>query len=188
MKKLLVPTLLFWLAAASAPAASLDFSFNDSSVQAGLSQPITEDEYGSSRVNARFLYNDHEETTLGSAGIDFFGSPGNVPGLEVGVGGRLVGGEADHGQDLLALAIGGQASWAPPVLGGVGLAAKAFYAPQIFAWLDSERLLETGVRLSYAVTPRVGLHLEYQNIRCDFDDHGNWTIDDEVRVGFEARF
>jgi hypothetical protein len=73
-------------------------------------------------------------------------------------------------------------------LGGVGVGGKIYYAPRIFTGLDAERLLETGVRLAYAVTPKVRVFAEYQNIRSDFEDRGNWTIDEEVRVGFQASF
>jgi len=188
MKKSLLPALLFCLAAFEAPAATLDLDFNDSSVQVGFAHNLREDEYGFSRGRLRFLYNDHEETTLGSAGLDFAGSPGNVPGLEVGIGAQLLGGEADRSQDLLALAVGVQATWAPPTLGGLGFGGRVSYAPGIFCWMDSERMVESALRVSYAVTPRAGLFLEYQNIRSDFEEHGNWTIDDGVRGGFEARF
>jgi hypothetical protein len=188
MTKSLLPALLLCLAAVQASAAVLDLDFNDSSVQLGFAHNLSEDEYGSARGRLRLLYNDHEETTLGSAGLDFAGSPGNVPGLEVGIGAQLLGGEADRGQDLLALAVGVQATWAPPILGGFGLGGRVAYAPEIFCWLDSERVVESAARLSYAVTPRATLFLEYQNIRSDFEDHGNWTIDDDLRGGFEARF
>jgi len=114
--------------------------------------------------------------------------PGNVPGLELGVGGLLYGGRTDDRQDLFDLGVGGRVTYAPPALGGIGATAKAYYVPQVFAWSDSERLLETGLRLSYAVLPKVLVHLEYQNIRADFEDLGNRTIDEGVRVGFEARF
>lgn len=189
MKRFLLPLLLLVPAAAMAEPPSLDLRFNDTSAQVRLSAPLFDsDDYGYSLLSGRFLYNDKEETTLGSAGFDFVGEPGGIPGLKLGVGTQLYGGRADDGQDLLALGVGTRVDYAPPVLGGFGLGGRVFYAPNIFSWLDAERLLETEVSLSYALLPKVTVNLSYQNIRTDFDDHGDWTIDEGVRLGFEARF
>lgn len=188
MKKSLLLSLLICLCALPGWAASIDLSFNDTSAQLKGDYPIRTDDYGTARIEGRLLYNDPEETKLASAGIAFVGRPGNVPGLSLGIGGLLYGGRADDDQELLAVGIGGQVTFAPPALGGVGVSGKFYYAPKVFSGMDAERLLETGLRLSYAATPKVRLYLEYQNIRSDFEDRGNWTIDDEFRVGFAASF
>jgi hypothetical protein len=188
MKKLLVLAFLFCLVSVEAKATSLDLSLNDFSIQGQLSYPLEEDNYGTSLLKARFLHNDHEETTLGSLGFDFLGEMGNVPGLELGVGSHLYGGHTDDDQDLLALGIGGQVNFFPPAWGGFGVSGKIFYAPRILSLLDAERILETGVRISYAFTPKIRAHVGYQKIRTDFENRGNQTIDEGVRVGFEAYF
>lgn len=188
MKKYLLLFLLLCLPALPAWSSSIDLNFNDTSAQAQLVLPLRSDDYGTMEFEGRLLYNDHEETRLGSAGLIFVGEPGNVPGLSLGIGGLLYGGRTDDKQDLSALGVGGRLRFAPPKLGGIGVSGKVYYAPRIFTGIDAERLLETGVRLSYAVTPKVRLYAEYQNIRCDFEDRGNWTIDEEVRVGFQASF
>jgi hypothetical protein len=188
MKKYLLFSFLMCLHALPAWSSSFDLGFNDTSAQAQLAIPLRSDDYGAIQFEGRALYNDQEETRLGSAGLTFVGEPGNVPGLSLGVGGLLYGGRTDDRQDLVALGVGGGLNFVPPALGGIGLAGKIYYAPRIFTGLDAERLLETGVRLSYAVTPKVRVLAEYQNIRSDFDDRGNWTIDDEIRVGFQASF
>lgn len=188
MKKGLVLFLLPCLLAAPAGATSVDLDINDFSVQLQFVQPLSADDYGTAQAEGRLLYNDHEETRLASAGMLFVGEPGNVPGLDLGVGGQLYGGRTDERQELLALGLGGRLTYAPPVLGGVGVGGKLYYAPQILSTLDAERLLETGVRLSYAATPKVRLYAEYQNLRSDFEERGNRTIDEGVRVGFEASF
>jgi hypothetical protein len=188
MKKWLLLFLLSCPIVAPATATSVDLGLNDFSVQLQFAQPLHEDDYGTVQAEGRLLYNDREETKIASAGLLFIGEPGNVPGLNLGIGGQLYGGRTDDRQDLLALGVGGRLAYAPPMLGGVGIGGKLFYAPQILAGLDADRLLETGVRLSYAVTPMVRVYGEYQNLRSDFEDRGNWTIDEGVRLGFEASF
>lgn len=188
MKKSLLAGLALILAAAPVSAQLLDFDFNDESAQIRYEHPVSEDDYGRTLFSGRLLYNDGEETTLGSLGLDFTGSPGNVPGLEVGVGAHGYGGRTDDSQDLAALGVVGRARYAPPSLGGFGVGVRVGYAPRIFSFADSERLVETAVRLSYAVTPKIRLHLQYQNVGAKFEDRGTWTIDEGVRIGFEARF
>lgn len=191
MKRKMTVAAALALTLAGSPVASagvLDFGFNDYSAQVRYEHPLSEDDYGRSSLSARLLYNDDEETTLGSLGFDFSGVPGNVPGLEVGVGAHGYGGRTDDRQDVAALGIAARALYAPPTLGGVGVTARGAYAPKIFAFADSERLVETALRLHYAVTPKIRLHVEYQNVGVKFEDRGSWTIDEGVRVGFEARF
>ena len=169
-------------------ATSLDLFFNDTSAQVGFRSPIAQDDYGRSEFNTRFLYNDDEETALGSVGFDFVGEPGNVPGLDLGVGTKIYGGHTEPSQDLLSLGVGGSVHYSPPALGGFGASALFFYAPSIFSVLDSERIVEGALRLTYAITPRVRLGVEYQRIRSKFEDAGTWTIDEGIRAGFVATF
>ncbi len=176
------------LFAGGAEASSLEFLLNDYSVQGRYHLTISQDEYGASGIGARLLYNDDEETLLGSLGFDFSGEPGNVPGLELGVVARGTGGTTDDSKDFLVLDVGGQASYYPPALQGLGIAARIHWAPKLLSFIDAERMLEAGVTVGYALTPRIRLLLAYQVMRTDFEDEGTWTIDEGVRGGFEARF
>ncbi|MFA5515505.1 MAG: hypothetical protein WDA20_04385 [Desulfuromonadales bacterium] len=188
MKRLICLTLLFSLLTLQAEADTLGLSLNDDSVQLDYRHLLVEDDFGRSVAHGRFLYNDDEDTRLGSVGFDFVGEPGNLPGLEVGIGVQVYGGVTDASQDILALGIGGRSEYFPPTLGGFGAMAKIIYAPRILSFLDTERMLEAGFGVAYSMTPRVRLTLEYQEVRAKFDDHGTWLIDDGVRAGFQARF
>jgi len=188
MAKSLVLSLLILLVAGTAQATTFDLAFNNESAQVELGQPIIVDELGASEVGARFLYNDAEETRLGSLGLLFTGEPGNVPGLKLGIGAQGYLGSTDRDQDLLAAAVGGTVRYAPPALGGVAMLGKLYFAPRIFSGLDCEQLWETEVRAGYNLTPRVQVHLGYQAIRSEFDSYDTWTIDDAIRLGFQASF
>ncbi|WP_305045203.1 YfaZ family outer membrane protein [Geoalkalibacter sp.] len=187
LRILLVLALCF--TATLAAADSIDIGFNDESFQLTYERPLTRDDYGSTLANARFLYNGDESTTLGSLGLDFVGMPGNAPGLELGVGTKAYAGSADHSTDFINLALGLRGAYAPPQLWGLGLAGRLYYAPKIFSFRDSERLLESEVRLTYAVLPKVKLYVGYQNLRLKEDRRKeNWTIDDALRIGFVGSF
>lgn len=188
MKKWQILLLMACLVAIPAGATTVDLGVNDFSLQLQLAEPLHGDDYGRVQLEGRILYNNKEETKMASIGLMFAGEPGNVPGLELGIGGHLYGGRTDDRQDLLVFGLGGLVTFAPPVLGGFGIGGKLFYAPQILSGLDADRLLETGLRLSYAATPMVRLYAEYQNLKTDFEKRGNWSIDEGVRLGFAANF
>lgn len=191
MKQLLFATLLLLLTAAAVQAASLEIDLNDFSVQGQYFQPITDDEYGTSMFDLRGLYNDRQDTTLVSGGFDFLGKPGNVPGLEVGVGLQGYGGQTTRGpldRDLAAIALGARATYRPPALQGIGFGAKFFYAPEILSFLETDRLYEGAVRVEYALTPKIRVFAEYQEIRADYEIVGTRHIDEGVRGGFQAQF
>jgi hypothetical protein len=187
VKKVLWFALIFGLAA-NAGADSLEVTLNDFSAQLRYGHEISRDPYGSFNITSGLLYNDDEDTRLGSAGFEFLGEPGHIQGLLLGVGAQLTGGRTDDGQDLLALAVGGRGAYAPAELSGLGFFGRVSYGPRILSFFDAERMLETGVGLSYAITPNLSLVAEYQNIRTKFEDKGTRIIDEGVRGGFHARF
>jgi hypothetical protein len=170
-------------------AGSFDIGLNDDSFQIGFEQALSNDNYGNSFGNARFLYNGDEDTRMGSIGFDFVGRPGNLPGISVGAGPKLYLGKTDHNVDFINLGVGLRTDYTLPQLQGLGVSAGLYYAPKVFSGQDSNKLMDFQVRLTYAIIPKVKLFLGYQNIQLDVDgSHGTWTIDDGIRAGFVGTF
>ena len=189
MRLLLILIFLMTQISTSAIAGSVDIGLNDDSFQIGFEQALSNDNYGNSFGNARFLYNGDEDTKMGSIGFDFVGRPGNLPGLSVGAGTKLYLGETDHNADFINLGVGLRTDYTLPQLQGLGVSASLYYAPEVFSGRDSNRLLDSQIRLTYAIVPKVKLFLGYQNIQLDVDGpHGNWTIDNGIRAGFVGTF
>lgn len=188
MKRVLLGCLIGLLAATSAPAASFELGLNDTSAQLRLGHALRSDELGQTLLQLRGLYSDKEETKLGSLGLEFAGEPGNVLGFEVGVGATSYLGKTHRGRDFFNLALSLRAGYSPPAMGGFGFSGRLAYAPEVLSFIESERLLETSGQVSYAVTPKARVLVEYQNIRNEFEHRGNWTIDDAIRLGFQASF
>lgn len=179
------------LCAASAGATSLELSLNDDSLQAQVFLPVTQDAYGTTQVGVRGLYNDDHDTKLLSGEVDFLGKPGDIPGLTAGVGMIIWGGEAESQQqnmDIFSVGVGAKVGFAPPQLMGVGIDGKFFYGPKILTSGDSERVLESALRVSYAFIPKARVFVEYQQIHVDFENHRDDNIDNDLRIGFEAKF
>ena len=187
--RILLICLVLVSTAAVASADSVDIGFNDESFQFIYEKGLSQDDYGTSLFNGRFLYNGDEETKLGSIGLDFVGQPGNISGLGLGAGAKVYAGNSDPDIDFVNLGIGLRADYTVPQLQGVGLSGRLNYAPKVFSFRDSERLVESRVRVTYAMLPKVKLYLGYQHIRLDVEDRsGHSTIDDSVRIGFIGSF
>lgn len=189
--RILLVLLMALVMAAPASATTFDINFNDDSAQGQVDLTLGRDQYGSSGFNGRFLYNDKDDTKLGSAGLRFLGEPGNVPGLELGVGAQVYGGSAGetNSADIGGIGVGGLFSFAPPQFNGLGIGGRLVYAPKVFSFFDTDRVVEAAIRLGFAITPRIKIHVEYQNVGIKIEDRsGTHTIDEEVRFGFTGRF
>lgn len=190
-KRILLMTVVAVFATAGAWGASLEIDLNDFSAQGRYVQPLVEDDYGTSQLAFRALYNDHKDLTLGSAGFDFLGKPGNIPGLNVGVGLHAYGARTTDGpidQDLVSVALGVVGQFNPPVLQGLGFGVRAFYGPKILSFADCERLIEGAASVGYAITPKIRVFTEYQYLHARFEDLDGNSIDEGLRVGFQATF
>ncbi len=168
---------------------STDFSLllNDDSIQGTLSSAFDKNEFGDSVIAGRLLYSEDRDSLFGSVGIGVSGEPGNLDGLKVGA--QMLGnlGRTDS-NDLLTFGLGLLVSYQPPQLQGLGTYGRVQYSPELLSFLDSERLLETAVGLSYMFTPKATLLLEYQNVEVDFDALGTRNIDESVRLGIQFFF
>lgn len=191
LKRCLLPIVVAVFCAATAWGTSLEVALNDFSAQGRFVQPLVEDSYGTSELAFRLLYNDHKDLTLGSAGFNFLGKPGNVPGLDLGVGVQVSGARSTDGavdQDLVSVGLGLLGQFNPPVLQGLGFGARVFYGPKILAFADSEGLFEGAASVGYAITPKIRVFTEYQYLHARFEDIGNGSIDEGLRLGFQAKF
>jgi len=189
MQVRIILTVLLCFITTLASADAVDIGFNNESFHLGYERPVVQDEFGIVTGTAGFLYNDDEETTLGRIGADFVGSPGQYPGTQLGMGLRLYGGSTAKNTDFINLALGVRASYAPPRLGGFGLAAAAYHAPKVFSFRDAENLTQAEIALTYAMIPKVRLKLGYYYLRLKEDAMGrNWTIDEGLRIGFTGYF
>jgi len=185
----IVLTVLLCFITTVASADSVDIGFNNESFHLGYERPVVEDDFGVVFGTAGFLYNGDEKTTSGRVGADFVGSPGQYPGTRLGMGVRLYAGSTAKSTDFINLALGLRASYAPPQLGGFGVAASVYHAPKVFSFRDADNLTQTEIALTYAMIPKVRLKLGYYNLRLKEDTGGrNWTIDEGLRIGFTGYF
>lgn len=185
----LITALIFMLLATSyAVAGDFGLDFNNDSAEGRLSFPLNEDDYGTTKINARYLYNSDFKTNLFSTSVGFYGEPGNLPGLTLGAGFIGYIGKTERTYENLNVGLEGEAEYMPAALRGVGFGAKLGFAPKVFSFMDSEGLLEWSARVFYAVTPKVHVYLNYQRTEGDYKTANNVTLDNDLRFGIRAFF
>ncbi|ADH85850.1 YfaZ family outer membrane protein [Desulfurivibrio alkaliphilus] len=189
MKKLVTAALvaLTMTGAQQAQAASFDLNLNDYSVQAKLAGPVAND----AQLHLRFLYNDKRSLTMSSADLEFQAMIEEAPGFGIGLGVGVLGGRkksSKANQDMLGVPVGLRFYFQPAGAENLEFQGKVFYTPKLLSFADLDRMLERRARIGYAISPTVQIYIEYQHIRANFDDLNNRTIDNNIRVGFKARF
>ena len=187
MFRLIAVFMLVMLAPSAVWAGSFALDFNNESAQFDYVQLLNREAYGESDARLRLLYNEDTDTFLGTVGAGVKGTPGNIPGLETGVQ-ITINGSDTNDEEMLAIGVGLQIDYAPPVLQGFGMMAGVHYAPKVFSFFDSERYLETGAGIYFAFMPHANLTLSYQNILIDFEDNNNVRVDDSLRIGVKLEF
>lgn len=188
MKSAVLATLLVCLCSLSSWAGTFSINLNNESTQIGYIQKLNTQTYGDTLAKARFLYNDHTNTTLGGISAGVTGAPGNVDGLKFGLDVALNGGQTKNDQKLMAVGLGFLADYAPPALRGFGVGGHLLYSPEIFTFLDGKEYFEWGFGASYQVLPNASVTLDYQNVRADIKDYGHRDLDDTVRLGIRLDF
>lgn len=189
--------LMLLLVPVSAFAQTFDLTLNDASAQLRLSKTLNQDEFGATVPNVRFLFNDAAEddatVKLLSGGLHFVGEPGNTPGIQIEIGGDIIGAVVspegnNEDAELLALGVTGLLTVAPPAFNGFSIFAGVTYAPKVLSFADCERMTEVVAGVRYPVTPKIKVQLVYQNIGVDFDGGGDGELDSDLRFGFLAHF
>lgn len=177
------------LAACAAPARAgwFEIALNGNAVDASGGNHFGSDPRGRLALGGRLLYDDDDDTKLGSVLAALASEATAVEGLEFGVGAQ---GYFGTGRDLdvSAIGLGVTASWAPPALDGVYFGARIFYAPGIFAWSDTDDLKDWGVKAGYRVTPKIEIFATFQRIDADFGALGRPPVHEGLLVGFGGRF
>jgi len=170
-----------------ANAGSLEIGANDYSAELEFGQILSDDSKGASEFNVKGMYNSSEETWIFATGLDVYGEL--IEGLKLGVGAKVfVVNAEEEDEEVAALSFGGFARYAPSFLGGFGFYGGAYYAPNIFTWIDGDHMLDIDVGVDFQFIPRARIFVGYNRTKVDFEDHGSSTEDEGVRGGLVLNF
>lgn len=106
--------------------------------------------------------------------------------VEGGLGGKVY---TVHfpGQDVAALALGGQIRWFPGNR-SVGLGAYAFYAPKVVTFLDGRNFYDTGLRAEVEVFRNSFAYLGYRWTRAELENGSQPYVDRGGFAGILVKF
>ncbi|MBU0482267.1 MAG: hypothetical protein KKG47_14325 [Proteobacteria bacterium] len=185
-KSLFVAFSSVLLCSSIAQAGNFTLGFNDYSLQASLSQVVSQDDRGRSVLRVDGLYNDREDSKLFSAALEVSGPLGNT-GLELGAGikGYYV---KINKLDIAAGGLGALAAFTPPGVPKLKFAGNVYYCPKVFTSLDGDRMLSSGVTASYEIASRAVVFLGYTDTRADMENNQEWKIDRGFRGGLALEF
>jgi hypothetical protein len=184
---LVLATLLL---AGSTHAGFVDLSLNGDTVDLWGGAHVGRDEEARFLIGGRFLYSDDDETDASVPAVlaAFSGRPSANPAIEFHLGLQGLFGEALD-QDVSGIAVGGAGTWTPPSWKGAFVGARAFFAPSVMSFGDTDRILEWAIIGGYAITTKIRVFVEYTELTVDLEDGGDVDVrDDDVTGGIGVRF
>jgi hypothetical protein len=108
--------------------------------------------------------------------------------LYLGVGGKLFGyvsGDYDGG----ALGLGGFFSYNIPKTKGVSLAGYAYYAPSVVSFGDTESLIDSDIRIQYALLPTARVYTGYRFSQVQVEQSSkDITLEQGIHFGLKVDF
>jgi len=172
------------LAAASfsAAAGTLDINLSNDTLEAKFDSAA-----GAADWTFGALYNRDDKNYAFNIGLLAAGegSAGNSR-VEGGLGGKVY---AVHfpGQDVAALALGGQIRWFPGNR-SVGLGGYAFYSPKVVTFLDGKNFYDTGLRAEVEVFRNSFAYVGVRWTRAELEDGSQPYVDRGGFAGVMVKF
>ncbi len=170
--------------AAQADTVSLDL--NDDAARLTFVHPFDNEKM---RVDASWLH--HQDTgDVMAAGFHITGNAATeARPINVGLGGRLYYVDADEASaDGGALALGGFFEAKLPTYDRIGFGGHIYYAPDVLAFGDVDDMSDLTLYATYSVLREGDVYVGVRNVKSDFDDRGEVTLDTGLFVGFMLNF
>ena len=185
MFKCLFTALLFFGFSLCAYAQSFDVNLSEDSAQIMFRGTISEEIFDYTEFNAMFLYT--PDSWIGSVGFDACGELDAISDLELGVGMKVYGANADD-NEAISIGLGGMLRYTPSALEGMVFSGLLYYSPRVVSFLEADRLFHANLRIGYQIIPRALVYIGYRDIWIDTEDEGKVTVDEGIHVGVEFTF
>ncbi len=181
---LLCATLPFGSAARGDNSLSLDL--NDDAARLTYARTLDND---TMRVDASWLHH-QDNGNAASVGFHITGNAATESRpVNAGIGGRLYLVDAeDADADGQALAVGGFFEAKLPTYDRVGFGGHVYYAPDVLGFGDVDDLFDISARVTWSVLREGDVYLGVRNVKGDFGNRGEATLDTGLHIGFILNF
>jgi len=145
--------------------------------------------YGGADVGLGVMFTEDDDVQF-SGQIMISGNPaGNNKAYQYGVGGKIMLTTIDAADDEIgALAIGGQFRYVVPSATPIAIVAAGYFAPGITSFSGADQYLEFRVAFEMEVTPSARAYVGYRNAEYEFENGGEFEIDDNLHLGIKFDF
>lgn len=169
------------LAAPLAHAADVSLGLSNKTISVDLTSPPV----GSGLVMTAGYLHHADNGNVGSVGLQV--SQKIQPGLEAGLGGKLIFVENDI-RNAWALALGGQIDWAFPTVPALHLGAHGWYSPNVTTYHDTKNIYDIGTSVSYRLLTNGEVFLAWRRIHVDYEVQRDKAIQSGPLIGMKLIF
>lgn len=164
----------------------VSLGLSDESAQIKYAKDVGAGQIGGAEAAGGLLFNSGGDF-LAEAGVNVFNEAGTkVPGLVLGLGGKVYGASWDD-SEFLALAIGGQVNYPIPSNERFIVHADAYYAPDIVTFKGATAFLELAFRGEYELISQGAAFVEWRQFAARIDGSTS-NVDSGLRLGFRIKF
>lgn len=171
----------------SAHAESLDIAVASDSARIEYAAPFQAANFGLNQYNIGFLFTDEDDAVASFGMLVSDEADAAAPGLEAGLGFKVYGASADSNGSL-AVGLGGEVRYNAPQLSRLGVGVFAYYAPDILAFLDTDKFYEAGARVGYQILPEALIYLGYRKVEMGLNNGNDFVVDSGGHLGFRYGF
>jgi YfaZ precursor len=175
------------LASASAVAQTFDINLSNDAAMLTYMTPLGQQGFGHGQLDASVLFTDNDNF-LADLGLGVVGAAGSgSPGLTAGVGVKLYSVTTKH-NDVVALALGGQIDYSPPVLPRMHLSGAVNLAPSIVTFMDGDLLFDGSLNIGYEIFQNAIAYFGFRKVKVNIQNGNNVTVDSGGYLGVKFKF
>jgi hypothetical protein len=173
-------------------AGFFDLMFNDETADVWGGIEFGKNDDSGFLLAGRYLYTDEDEVdaSVPAVLLAFEGRASANEDIDFRVGLQGFFGEVAD-QDVEGVGIGGSGNWAPDAFKGGYVGARLYYAPGIFAFGDTESILDWGIEGGYRINEKFRAFLQYAKLKVEVevdDVEFDVDVDQGLLLGFGITF
>ena len=189
MKSTFSSCLGLLLLATAASANDLEVALSSETAQFTFRSDSSIIGWGGSDLGLGFFYNDESDYVLDASLLQMRQASQETP-LTFGVGVKgYLGSLDDADENIFAFAIGGEVRYTIPGTMPMAVYGRAFYAPEITSFADTEEVIDYTVGFQIEALPQTIAFIGLRHFEVEAEDEGSYELDDSnVHIGVRLTF